>query len=354
MGYIEIQGKIRLDQFWPQGKSDADTTKILVSLGKTNPFMYYPQSSVKPVNTEVFYRGKVKPAGGKSISPVKYAGTARQYITLRLEGIDAPELHYRFYDPSTIAKYKGNAAFKKANIDYRQHFSEIATTALKQLLKKYADNDGTVPCVFISDNIDKPGDLCDVYGRFIGYILIDDRKININHWLVEKGLVFPSFYDSALPLEIKRITSLYKKALSKPVPMHKNYSARILAFDPSLKFRPKGPVDPSKDRGKLILPKLYRRQCCHYILSRAGASTLTYTSYLDSLNKKDPSRDKVILIADFPAYLGSGGKSKFKKVLHLTDLIKNNTLTRDPSSFVLIEGTSTLIDPATGKPITKF
>ena len=32
-GLLEVSGTIDLSQFWPQGSSDADTTKVLVTIG---------------------------------------------------------------------------------------------------------------------------------------------------------------------------------------------------------------------------------------------------------------------------------------------------------------------------------
>jgi hypothetical protein len=32
-GLLKVAGSIDLNQFWPQGESDADTTKILVTVG---------------------------------------------------------------------------------------------------------------------------------------------------------------------------------------------------------------------------------------------------------------------------------------------------------------------------------
>jgi hypothetical protein len=39
MGILRIHGTIELKQFWPNGSSDADTTKIQVVVGK-NSFEY--------------------------------------------------------------------------------------------------------------------------------------------------------------------------------------------------------------------------------------------------------------------------------------------------------------------------
>jgi len=348
MGHIEINGRISLAQFWPEGNSDADTTKILLKLNEDS-FWFYPGGSAKPKNTQVFLNGMVKPASGKSVNPVKFAGGPRQYITLRLEGIDAPELHYRFYDPATIAKYKGIADFKKYNIDYRQYFSEIATEALADMLKKYADSDNTVPAVFYSNNITHPGDVCDVYGRFVGYILINNKKINVNQWLLSQGFVFPSFYDSAQNSEITTLTAIYDQAKIKKNTMLTYYSDLRLPFDYGLVYRKKGKSDSANDVGKLILPKLYRRLCCYSILSKAGVAPPSFDDYLKS--KKD---DKLILAPDLKNFRKSAKKSKFSGLRNIIDIYKNDILSVDPALIVFIEKGSKLIDPVSKNEILNF
>jgi endonuclease YncB( thermonuclease family) len=349
MGRIEIKGNIDLRQFWPDGKSDADTTKILIKVNE-DAFSYYAsKDDHNPKKTKVFIESKVKPATGKSVNPVKYAGTPRQYITIRLEGIDAPELHYKFYDPATLAKYRGTALFKKYNIEYRQCYSEIATEALSKMLKQYKNKANLVPCLFVSNNINKPSDACDVYGRFVGYIHVNDGKLNVNEWLLKEGLVFPAFYDSAEEDELKKLLKDFKSAKSKPATVVANFSAKLLAFDFKLIFRKNGPSDPSKDAGKLILPKLYRRNCCYSILSKADLCHTSFDDYLKS--KKD---DKLILYSDFRNYLKSNKKSSFRGILHITDIYHGGTLTADPDSFVFIEKGSILIDPTTKKERLKF
>jgi endonuclease YncB( thermonuclease family) len=348
MGRIEIKGNINLRQFWPDGKSDADTTKIQIKVNE-DAFSYFPGLNSKSKKTRVFFESKVKPVSGRSVSPVKYAGTTRQYITTRLEGIDAPELHYKFYDPATLAKYKGIALFKKYNTEYRQYYSEIATESLSKMLKQYENMESLVPCLFVSNNINKPSDVCDVYGRFVGYILVNNGKLNINEWLLKEGLVFPAFYDSAMDYEIKKLIKDFKSAKSKPGTMMPDFSAKLLPFDYKLLFRPNGHLNPSADKGKLILPKLFRRHCYYSILSIAGICAVSFTDYLKS--KKD---DNLILYSEFKNYMKSKNKSTFHGILHLTDIYKNDTLTVDPDSFVLIEKGSTLIDSFTRKEKLKF
>jgi endonuclease YncB( thermonuclease family) len=348
MGHIEIKGNINIHQFWPVGRSDADTTKINLKLNEDS-FLFFPGGSAKPVKTKVFLNGKVKPASGQSVNPVKYAGTARQYITLRLEGIDAPELHYRFYDPATLAKYNGISKFKKYNIDYRQYFSEISTRALSDMLNIYANPDGLVPAVFYSNNINKPGDVCDIYGRFVGYILINNKKINVNEWLLSHGLVFPAFYDSALESEIDSLINIYHQAKKKQNTMLAYYSDKNLSFDFKLLFRPNGKPDPSKDMGKLILPKLFRRFCCYSILHKSEITSESFDDYLKS--KKD---DKLIMTSKFRSFIQSHKKSTFEGLIRISDIYKNVKLTVDPEQIVFIEGGSDLIDPVSKKKIERF
>jgi hypothetical protein len=58
-------------------------------------------------------------------------------VTIRLQGVDAPELHYM---PQAAKKAKQQTATKRKvflewNHKYRQHFAESATVALRTLLE---------------------------------------------------------------------------------------------------------------------------------------------------------------------------------------------------------------------------
>ena len=86
-GLLRVRGTIDLEQFWPAGESDADTTKIKVTVGDGSFAFAADGKTFKKTNAYVgaFSRG----ASNKQVID----GKGR--ITVRLQGIDAPELHYR-------------------------------------------------------------------------------------------------------------------------------------------------------------------------------------------------------------------------------------------------------------------
>ena len=86
-GLLEVTGTIDLDQFWPSGTSDADTTKLLVAVDQ-DAFRFRPAPSEPFKVTHVFDDAIVI---GETRKP---AIDSQHRVTIRLQGIDAPELHY--------------------------------------------------------------------------------------------------------------------------------------------------------------------------------------------------------------------------------------------------------------------
>ncbi|HEV7599315.1 MAG TPA: thermonuclease family protein, partial [Bradyrhizobium sp.] len=189
-GILTVTGTIDSAQFWPKGLSDADTAKIIVRVTGASSFSFQkaPGAPAKPTNAfaGAFMKGSdsIDKKTGKKRKP-KMVINSKSQITIRLQGIDAPELHFR--PPS-------------GHINLRQHFGESATIALATFLKSLGAS--PIPCRVVT-RVNKPNDVFDKYGRFIGDILVRKgaKEINVNHWLVEQGWAFPSFYDSMMVQE---------------------------------------------------------------------------------------------------------------------------------------------------------
>src|SRR5437667_5473839 len=183
MGLLKVTGTIDVNQFWPKGTSDADTTKVIVQTGpQAFQFQSHPGAEFK--TTKVFENAVVK--GSTSKPPIKNGA-----VTIRLQGIDAPELHYR---PTPLGKKSGvtpaqRIEFKKYNKEYRQHFGETATVALRDLLSGVGQ--GSVQCT-VTTFVNEPNEVFDTYGRFIGDIVVESGgpAINVNLWLVREGWAF--------------------------------------------------------------------------------------------------------------------------------------------------------------------
>src|SRR5882724_1947652 len=102
-GLLELSGTIDLAQFWPTGESDADTVKVLVA--GADAFRFRPQPGAAMKVTHAFNAAKVVGKGSKACIDNKGR------VTIRLQAIDAPELHYRPTIP-TINKKKPTPAQK--------------------------------------------------------------------------------------------------------------------------------------------------------------------------------------------------------------------------------------------------
>lgn len=87
IGLLRVSGTIQLDQFWPSGSADADTAKILVDVGP-GAFRFRAAPGGTFGNTRAFDNATVV---GRGRRPAIRNGQ----VTVRLQGIDAPELHYR-------------------------------------------------------------------------------------------------------------------------------------------------------------------------------------------------------------------------------------------------------------------
>src|SRR5262249_48375726 len=191
----------------------------------------------------------------------KPAIDSQNRITIRLQGIDAPELHYRPTAPTLNGQAPTpaqKAAFSANNGNFRQFFGETSTTQLAKFLAK----SGTSPiaCV-VRTQVEEPNDVFDTFGRFVGDIVvrIKGKSQNVNQWLCANGWVFPTFYSSMTNQEITDLTTLSEKARKSQLGIWKKATADLSFFDPAQVFRNHGQPNPAQDSGRVIVPKLFRR-----------------------------------------------------------------------------------------------
>lgn len=276
MGMLEVSGTIDLTQFWPGagGESDADTVKLVLS-GAT-AFRFSPHPGAPSQITHAFegatVRGKVsKPAIDK-----------QGRVTIRLQGIDAPELHYRPTAP-TLNKKKPSPAqrakFNAENGNFRQHYGETATVALEHFLARAGQS--PIRCV-VRTAIDEPGEAFDTFGRLVGdiFVTVGGKEQNANHWLCENGWAFPTFYDSMTKQEIDDLITLSDKARGAKLGMWKKATSDLTPFDRTLVFRNRGTPDPAADAGPVILPKLFRRRSTFGVARFAKLVSGSFKNYL--------------------------------------------------------------------------
>ena len=348
MGILRVKGVIELDQFWPIGSADADTTKIKLIVGKKS-FEYKKEGAKKFSTTQVFWDAISKGQVSKEVvSTSKKTGI--QTITVRLQGVDAPELHYHAAPLSksgtvTDAKRK---KFNEINEERRQHLAETATVALAKHLKQFVNAQGVVNAVF-ETSVDEPAESVDTYGRFVGNIRVGGNK-DINIWLVENGWGHPAFYTSMSKEEIEAYLAVWKKGKKKTGRPGKSISKNANDFEWDLIYRkPKKDVviefTPAEDKGPVLMPKIYRRQLSWLVSKEAKVITAatTFKAYL----KKKP--DQLVMLDDF---LNNGLNSA--KVMVLDDFISaDNKVLKNPDEFVFKEKAG-FLENASKQKITKW
>jgi endonuclease YncB( thermonuclease family) len=348
MGTLRIHGVIDLVQFWPKGSSDADTTKIKLIVGK-NSFEYKKDGATKFSKITVFNGAVSRGTVSKEVITTSKK-TGLQTITVRLQGIDAPELHYKaapLKKGSTVTDAK-RKKFNEINEDRRQCFAETATFELARHLKQFANTSGIVNAVF-ETVVNEPAEAVDTYGRFVGNVTVGGNH-DINTWLVENGWGHPAFYTSMSKAEIEIFLKAWTKGKKKKNRPGKSISKNANDFDMNLLYRePKAgvviPFTPGEDKGKVLMPKIYRRQVSWLISKEAKviAASATFKAYL----KKKP--DQLALLDDF---LANGINSA--KVFSLDEFISaENKVLKNPEEFVFKEKAGTLVD-ASGKKIEKW
>lgn len=274
-GCLEVKGTIDLAQFWPDGEADADTTKVKVQVGR-NAFRFRPDDDSPFRVTHAFFGATVK--GRVRKAPIDKHGR----VTIRLQGIDAPELHYRPQAPKLDGKKPTPAqrkSFNAANANFRQPLAETATLALARYLARAGGPQ--VPCV-VRTAVDDPSDVFDTYGRLVGdiYVRVGAEERHVNHWLAESGWAQPSLYASMSDVEITDLVLITRKARYGRAGVWKHVTSNVTRFDPQLVYRRHGPPDPAADRGAVVFPKLFRRLATYRVCKTAKLLRGSFDRYL--------------------------------------------------------------------------
>jgi endonuclease YncB( thermonuclease family) len=263
---LEIAGTLDLDQFWPAGKSDADTTKLRLKLASNG--VRVRLAGQTQFQATAAYEGAGIP--GKKDAET---GIARlelviknNTLTVRLQRIDAPELHYRPDAKGSNGKLKGTGLIK----DYRQNQAETAVVKLAKFLSSFGNN--PLPCTFTSElkATDGPGAVIDKYGRFVGDIILPDGT-NLNVWLLQQGLAVIALYDSMLPAEIDESIAAWQAGRKKQGNVARHYTDKFGKFEPALVFRAVGSKVATEGVRKFLHPKFYRRQTTWWAFTQVQA-----------------------------------------------------------------------------------
>lgn len=323
MGLLRVKGTIDINQFWPTGKagnilSDADTVHVQVNPATSFVF----DGNVTRAFDYAWIQTRKNKDGSRSpIYIIVSQATATAHIKVRLQGIDAPELHYRV---------------NQKQLEVRQHWGKRTTSELRKFLKAGAS--GTTIDCHVETVVNSPADVFDVYGRFVGDIMIAKGSsiVDVNHWLVEHGWAFPANYNSAQLDEISAINALWAKG--KPG-FKKSIVKRAVNEMYGLPAGKAGddPAEAAKDRGQLVFPKIFRRLVGFNEDSHGAASLSEFLGL--PINKND----LVIDLAVFKTLTPSQRANPTKKnsgvpLIKLKDLVTSgNRFDGRPESLVFVE-----------------
>ena len=338
MPLLRVTGTIPRDQFWPTGSSDADTSKVTVEVGQ-NAFQYkLPGQGFRP--TQAFDKARI---GGKPVITEK-----KRQLTIRLQGIDAPELHYEAAPlPNTsTATAAQRKRYNELNQKFRQKLAETSTAALGKFLGGVGT--GSVACT-VETQVNEPGDAFDKYGRFVGeiFVRIGNKKRSLNLWLLEQGWAYPLLYNSMTNDEIRAVTKASTSGRKKQGRVWKPHLRnQVGRLDWKLLYRPpmqKPKADAAADQGAVILPKLYRRLVEWEVKKKAKLASGNYRVFV--LSKKD---DKCFRTIEFVKEPHAATEH------HIADFLTSDArFQAGPEDIVFKESSSTLRD-ASGKEITKW
>ena len=316
MGLLTMTGTLNLSQFWPTGNSDADTAKVL--LAAKNPFTFQAHAGAPTKSTNVF-------VGTFVIGKGKSDTIKNNQVTVRFQGIDAPELHFPPHQR-------------------RQHFGEFSTDKLRIFLESFQQN--PLPCR-VATHVGSPNDVFDTFGRFIGDILLmkGGKETNLNQWLAAQGLAFPSLYNSLSIAEMNAFIQLSNDAKTQRKGIWANgaFTQKIGTLDKTLLFRrPPAVVQP--DKGPVIFPKFFRRLNTWQDAKAKGTTTATT---LKTFLAKEKKPDQFLLTQDV---LANGVTAA--QVHNLAEAINaQNRIIRGPKEMVFTEKPSQLFNK-NGKPVT--
>jgi endonuclease YncB( thermonuclease family) len=323
-GTLRVSGSIDLSQFWPRGGSDADTAGIAVT---AKSFEFRPNAATPFRRTRVFEGAEMrkKPVISKS-----------GRVTIRVQGIDAPELHF--------AAMIAQKDLQANGIKFRQLLGETSTDALRPALGRSGN---TVDCDVVT-TIDKPGDAFDIYGRLVGDLLIGSgaKRMSVAHWLAEAGWAIPAYYNSMLPSEIRSLQQRVAEARKKNRGIWRHLVKTVGAPDLNLVFRGHNAsfsaAEKKADVGDVVNPKLFRRRIRYAVLQLNGQGPATFKEYLKT-DKTPWTTVKAVL---------KNPDMKKPKTTLATLFSDGNVFATPPTQLVFFEAPGTL--KKNGKAVTKW
>jgi endonuclease YncB( thermonuclease family) len=328
-GLVEFHGTVNLKQFYSLGgQSDADTIHL-----NTTSIRFRPRDDLPWIENIQVFDGAYVNVYGEKVKVIK-----NNKVKVRLQGIDATELHLQ--PKYAVKKSKLTTEQKRLwkSREYRQYWSVRSTTELAKFFKKHLKDDKRSEVnVYAYSRVDKPNDLFDKYARLVADIVIKKGSKNVNQWLVENGWVLPTFYETMTAEEISSLDNKAKSAENHSRGIWKDYSKNMVTpFDFDLFTLKKPPyIEPMSDKGKFVLPKIYRRQVNYEVNKRAK---IIHDKSLKDYIKK--GKDKCYEIEEFFI------RGTDAKIHYLDEYISKEDKIRNlqPSDLIFTEASATLRD----------
>lgn len=335
-GLLEVRGTIDLGQFWPSGRSDADTTTVVLKLA--GDAIKFRKNDAAPFRaTHVFDDALV--VGRQGRKPAIKNG----HVTIRLQGIDAPELHFQ---PTALSRAERQGlsqakkdAFHELNHPYRQLLGATSTKGLRDFLATLGTT--TFDCRVFTQ-VEKPSEVFDTFGRLVGDIEItkNNLPVNLNHWLIEQAWAFPTYYSSMTNEEITAIDALAKAARSEKQGVWKFLSKTVGTLDFTLREPKKNDLSVlATDKGPVLFPKLYRRFTSWSARHKAKVTNMPFQTFL--AGGVAGKHDDCFETADF---LANGVHSATHRTFD--DFVQSGkTINFEPGGLVFGEAPSRLVRP---------
>ena len=328
MGEFFVEGKLDLTQFYGYvGESDADTAKV-------QPTRAYYLDHQTGKKTIVKWLGKATVRGRTSKDVIDTKGL----LTLRIQWIDAPELHFS-------SQLKGSHL-------YRQNFGIRAVDELAKHLLSVSKGKKVVRAV-VRTIVYRPQEVFDTYGRCVSTLEVHlgSKVINVNDWLLKHGWALPAFYNSMTPDEVDNATQLANDASKNGRGIWHGFSRLLQPADQYQLFYkdPKKLPTPDQDQGEFNFPKIFRRMVTYHDEKALGTTSATTLHAWLMEKEAKGTGDGVISTSDFvldPHITSTKPFSDF-----ITD---DGKIDFDPASLVFTEADSELLDKETRKKITAW
>lgn len=341
MGQLIVSGVLKAKQFWPEGRSDADTASIDIAIKGKKSFVFVDDAGHRR-NTNAFENAEIIGKHGAATVIKTSKKSAARKITIRLQGLDAPELHYQ-------PQVKGSAG-KGVVHPFRQAMGETCANALHDFVAALGETE--IPCEAVTI-VNKPNEVCDIFGRVVANIVLirGGSRIDVNHWLLREGWALPGFYNSMSNAEILAVLADYNAAKqSKRGLFSKNLVTSALApFDPT-QIERKGPASfqPFSDEGHVNFPKFFRREAEHHVQTALGDNVPADLRGFIATKADDLALEREKFLKLKGVKTGKKPRPEFKQ---LATFLAGNNLPTGPE-IVYWENESTLVKAGTKTPIT--